>query len=71
MLGVLPLLRQCDVWLAARWATANGACARKPHHPPRSADGSGGNGTEQLFNPYSSDCSIWHIYVKEICATCD
>ena len=35
VLGVLPLLRQCDVWLAAGWATANGACAREPHHPPR------------------------------------
>ena len=37
VLGVLPLLRQCDVWLAAGWATANGACAREPHRPPRSA----------------------------------
>jgi len=35
VLGVLPLLRQCDVWLAAGWATANGACAREPRRPPR------------------------------------
>ena len=35
VLGVLPLLRQFDVWLAAGWATANGACAREPHRPPR------------------------------------
>ena len=33
--GGLRLLRQRDVWLAAGWATANGACAREPRHPPR------------------------------------
>jgi hypothetical protein len=31
----LRLLRQYGVWLGAGWATANGACAREPHRPPR------------------------------------
>jgi len=33
--GALRLQRQRRVWLASGWATANGACARKPHRPPR------------------------------------
>ena len=33
--GVLPLLRKRRVRSGAGWATANGACAREPHHPPR------------------------------------
>ena len=33
--GALSLLRQRWFWLASGWATANGACARKPHRPPR------------------------------------
>ena len=35
--GAWRILRQCSNRRAAGWATANGACARKPHRPPRRA----------------------------------
>ena len=33
--GAQQLLHQRCAWLSGAWATANGACARKPHRPPR------------------------------------